>query len=205
MSNFSVIFILVLLNSILTYEGSRREHWRESFLFDPFAISQGQKSIGIFSHFWFHADWQHLIFNMLSLYMLGGVLESLWVLEFGVQKGSMLFIALYLFGGVAATVLPYFRHRYNPNYRSLGASGAVTAVVFAAIMWYPQMQLGLLFLPIPIPAYIFGPLYLGIEYYAMKRGNTNIANDGHISGALFGILFVLMLDPSKFTLFLSNF
>jgi len=201
----SVVYILIIVASLVTYEGFRREQWREGLLFNPYAIAQGQKSIGIVSHFWFHADWQHLIFNMLSLFMLGEVLETLWIEDFGYEKGSILFIALYLFGGVAATILPYFRHRNNPSYRSLGASGAVSAVVFAAIMWYPKMKLGILFFPIPIPAYWFGPVYLAIEYYAMRRGKTNIANDGHISGALFGILFVLILEPSKLSLFLSNF
>jgi membrane associated rhomboid family serine protease len=78
-------------------------------------------------------------------------------------------------------------------------------VVFAMILWEPKMRLGLLFIPIPIPAYIFGPLYLLFEYIAMKRGNTGIANDGHISGALFGILFVLLLSPNKAYEFIDNF
>ena len=201
----SVVYLLILLVTLISYEGFRRQYWREEYLFNPYAISNGQKSLGVFSHFWFHADWQHLIFNMLSLFMLGSVLESFWISDFGYAEGSILFLILYLFGGVASTILPFFRHRYDPNYRSLGASGAVSAVVFAAIMWYPKMQLGLLFFPIPIPAYIFGPLYLAFEYYAMRRGNTQIANDGHISGALFGILFVLLLEPSKLGEFLNNF
>jgi membrane associated rhomboid family serine protease len=89
-------------------------------------------------------------------------------------------------------------------YRSLGASGAVSSVIFALILWKPNLPLGILFIPIPIPAYIFGPLYLLFEYFAMKRGNTGIANDGHISGALFGILFVLLLSPNKAYEFIDN-
>lgn len=201
----SIVLMLILLVTVFSFEGFQRKYWRDEHLFNPYAISNGHRIGGVFTHFWFHADWQHLIFNMLSLFMLGNVLEYSWTQEFGKIKGTGLFLALYLFGGVAATIIPFFRHRYNPNYRSLGASGAVSAVVFAAIMWYPTMQLGLLFLPIPIPAYIFGPLYLLIEYYAMRRGNSNIANDGHLSGALFGILFALVLDPSKLNSFISNF
>ena len=76
---------------------------------------------------------------------------------------------LYLVGGVAATVLPYVKNKDNYSYKALGASGAVSAVIFAAIIWNPTMQLGLLFIPIPIPAYIFGPFYLLIEYFAMRN------------------------------------
>ena len=89
------------------------------------------------------------------------------------------------------------KHQDNPAYRSLGASGAVSAVIFAAILWDPSMLLGIMFLPFPIPAYIFGPIYLAIEYFSMKRGGTGIAHDAHLGGAIFGILFVLLLNFEK--------
>ena len=197
--------IIIGLTSWISYEGIRQVNWRDQYLYKPYDIAHGRSSFGIISHSWFHADYQHLIFNMLSLYMLGSALEKTWEDDYGFEKGIFLYLALYLFGGIAATVIPFFRHRNNPGYRSLGASGAVSAVVFATILWYPNMQLFILFIPIPIPAYLFGPLYLLFEFYAMKRGNTGIANDGHISGALFGILFVLLLSPSKASEFLSNF
>jgi len=203
--NIPLVLVLILIVVVISNEGFRRVHWREKYLFNPYAISKGRSVAGIFSHFWFHADWQHLLFNMFSLFTLGGVLEEKWVDEYTVVKGDGYFLAVYLFGGVAATLIPYYRHRDNPNYRSLGASGAVSAVVFAAILWEPTMKLSLLFIPIPIPAYWFGPLYLALEYYAMRRGNSNIANDGHISGALFGIFFVALLAPSKLSTFLSYF
>jgi membrane associated rhomboid family serine protease len=89
------------------------------------------------------------------------------------------------------------KHQDNPAYRSLGASGAVSAVIFAAILWDPSMLLVIMFLPFPIPAYIFGPIYLAIEYFSMKRGGTGIAHDAHLGGAIFGILFVLLLNFEK--------
>jgi membrane associated rhomboid family serine protease len=116
---------------------------------------------------------------------------------FGSVLGSVYFVSLYLLGGIAATVIPFFRHRREVQYRSLGASGAVSAVIFACILWTPDLPLYVFFIPIAIPAYIFGPIYLAIEFYAMKRGKSNIANDGHLSGALFGLLFVLTLAPHK--------
>lgn len=193
----SATLLIIGLTAVISYEGIKRPFWREGFLFNPYEISKGKKQWGLLTHSWFHADYQHLLFNMFSLFMLGGRLEQTWSLNFGESKGMVMYVVLYMMGGLAATMIPYIRHRHNSGYRSLGASGAVSAVIFAMILWEPDLPLGLLFLPIPIPAYIFGPLYLLFEYYAMKRGNTGIANDGHISGALFGILFVLLLMPNK--------
>lgn len=202
--NLTGTLVIIILTSLVSLEGIRNENWRSVFLFNPNGISEGKRIFGVFTHMFFHADYQHLIFNMLSLYMLGSFLESKWQNDFH-SKGIVLYVTLYLVGGIASTIIPFFRHKHNWNYRSLGASGAVSAVVFAAIMWEPTMPLGLMFIPIPIPAFVFGPLYLLFEFYAMKRGNTGIANDGHISGALFGILFALFLDPSRATDFIRIF
>ncbi len=90
-------------------------------------------------------------------------------------------------------------------YRSLGASGAVSAVVFATILWNPQLELMMVFIPIPIKAYVLGPIYLAIEYFSMKRGASRIAHDAHLGGALFGILFVLLIDANKGVEFLNIF
>jgi membrane associated rhomboid family serine protease len=144
-----------------------------------------------------HADAIHLMFNMFTLYFLGDLLERQFILHWGIGAGSIHFFILYFFGGIFATFLPYKRNHENMNYRALGASGAVSAVVFAAILWNPTMQLSLMFIPIPIPAYMFGPLYLLAEYYADRKGNTGIAHDAHIGGAIFGIIYVLFINIDK--------
>jgi membrane associated rhomboid family serine protease len=149
------------------------------------------------SSIFIHSDINHLAFNMISLYLLGNLFEQQMIQMYGFQIGSVNFLSLYLIGGVAAEIYPFIRHQDDPYYGSLGASGAVSAVIFAAIFWNPTMDLYLFFIPIPIPAYIFGPIYLAFEYFSMKRGTTNIAHDAHIGGALFGIFFVLLLNPNK--------
>lgn len=197
MFQLSSLWVILAITVFISYEGFKRPHWRESFLFAPHEISKGKSYFGILTHSWFHADWQHLLFNMLSFYALGSYLEKMWMGAFGNVLGSVYFVSLYLLGGVAATVIPFIRHKNESQYRSLGASGAVSAVIFACILWTPDLPLYMFFIPIPIPAYIFGPIYLAIEFYAMKKGKANIANDGHISGAIFGLLFVLALEPQK--------
>ncbi|MFK7786217.1 MAG: rhomboid family intramembrane serine protease, partial [Crocinitomicaceae bacterium] len=104
-----------------------------------------------------------------------------------------------------ATIVPYIRNKDNPGYRSLGASGAVSAVIFAAILWNPEMRLSLFFIPIAIPAYIFGPLYLLFEFYMDKRGGGRIAHDAHIGGAIFGVLYVLIINIDKGKEFINLF
>lgn len=158
----------------------------------------------ILSHILIHADASHLLFNMMSLYFLGTLLETSLVFTYGLVKGEVYFGMIYVLGGVFATLWPYLRNQDNPNYRSLGASGAVSAVIFATIIWMPKMELSLLFIPVGIPAYIFGPIYLALEYFLDKRGNTGIAHDAHIGGALFGVLFILIINIDKGKEFLNQ-
>ncbi len=164
-----------------------------------------QQYYRLFTHFFIHADATHLAFNMLSLFMLGRMLEIELINKYGLFSGEFHLVILYFVGGVFATVIPYYRNQNNKHYRSLGASGAVSSVIFAGILWNPTMRLGLLFLPIPIPAYIFGPLYLLYEYWADKKGNTGIAHDAHIGGAIFGILYVLFINVEKGMEFINQF
>jgi membrane associated rhomboid family serine protease len=141
---------------------------------------------------------------MISLFYLGGYLEVELMNAYG-NAGAYYFIILYAAGGVVATIFPFYKNSENPMYRSLGASGAVSAVVFATILWNPQLELMLMFIPIPIKAYVLGPVYLAIEYFSMRRGGSGIAHDAHLGGALFGILFVLLIDANKGIEFLNIF
>lgn len=169
-----------------------------------------------------HADWGHLIFNMFSLWFLGDLLLNLeggiydsrgsiitldggLISTYGPVMGQLHFAVLYILGGLFATLWPFARNQDNPGYRSLGASGAVSAIVFAAVMWNPGMPLRIIFIPIDIPAYIFGPLYLLYEFFAHRRGGTGIAHDAHIGGAIFGIVYVLIINIGKGSEFLGYF
>ena len=208
----TVILIVTVLVSLKAFNDSL---FKEKLLYIPYDVKHNNNYARIFGHVLIHADYAHLAFNMFSLYFLGrlfldtaglryeGIDNTLYS-EFGPLKGQMHFLILYVFGGLFATVIPYIRHQDNPNYKSLGASGAVSAVIFAAILWSPGMKLNLLFIPIGIPAYIFGPLYLAFEYYQDRRGNSGIAHDAHIGGAIFGIIYVLIINTDKGKEFLSH-
>jgi len=189
--------VVIGMNILISSQVFNSISWREKLILSPYLIKHDGQWYRLFSHSWIHADWQHLLFNMASLYFLGDLILNNWLDLYGDIKGTGLFLFLYIAGGVAATIFPYLKNQDNSSYRALGASGAVSAVIFAAILWNPTMRLGILFIPFPIPAYIFGPLYLLIEYFAMRNIKTGVAHDAHLGGALFGILFVLFLNLDK--------
>ena len=193
----SLVLIIIGITVLISFSVENKPEQKEKMLFIPNRIKHNGEYHRMISSVFIHADLNHLVFNMISLYFLGNLFEQQMIQIYGVQLGSVNFLLLYLLGGVASEIYPFIRHQDDPYYRSLGASGAVSAVIFAAIFWNPTMNLYLFFIPVPIPAYIFGPIYLAFEYFAMKKGTTNIAHDAHIGGALFGIFFVLLLNPNK--------
>lgn len=208
----NILIIIIAITVIISIKAFNDRELLHRFMFVPTRIDGNKEYYRFFSHLFIHGDYGHLLFNMLSLYFLGDIMldtaggmyvdgsgnlvsiQGGWIQTYGLIKGQVLFLLLYFLGGLLASAYPFYRNRNNSNYMSLGASGAVSAVIFAAIIWNPTMKLSLFFFPIGIPAYIFGPLYLAYEIYMDKRGNTGIAHDAHIGGAIFGVLFVLFIN-----------
>lgn len=203
----SLVLIIIGITVIVSFSADKNPSLKEQLLFDPYRIKHHNEYYRLISSVLIHQDFNqnlmHLIFNMVSLYYLGSLIEVQLIAAYGWQLGTINFALLYILGAAFSEIYPFIKYQ-DGQYRSLGASGAVSAVIFAAIIWNPKMEIFFLFLPIPIRAYIFGPLYLAFEYFMMKRGNTGIAHDAHIGGALFGILFILLLDPSKGTAFFHS-
>jgi membrane associated rhomboid family serine protease len=129
--------------------------------------------------------------------MFGEFLEAQLQAFYGFWPGTIYYLVLYFAGGVAATIWPYVRNNSNDLYYSVGASGAVSAVLFATVVWVPEMKLSLIFLPFEFPAYIFAALYLVFEYVMMKSKRSKIAHDAHIGGALFGVFFIFLINIDK--------
>jgi membrane associated rhomboid family serine protease len=196
----SFLMIIIIVTVLVSLNAFSKSLILDKMVYSPYRVKHEKEYYRLISHMFIHADSVHLIFNMMSLYFLGSFLENELIFSFGSIGGEVHFLILYFFGGLFST---FSRNQDNFNYRALGASGAVSAVIFAAIIWNPTMKLSLLFLPIPIPAYIFGPIYLAFEYWADRRGGTGIAHDAHIGGAIFGVIYVLIINIDKGKEFLS--
>jgi membrane associated rhomboid family serine protease len=141
-----------------------------------------------------HADYMHLIFNMFTLYFFGHNVEN-WFMNLFPAAGITLYLVFYLASIVAASSATYYKFKNSAHFASIGASGAVAAVLFASILLDPAIEVGFFFIPIPIPGFIFGIAYLWYSSYAARLGGDNIDHTAHFFGAVFGFFFPVLLEP----------
>ncbi|GAA3937909.1 rhomboid family intramembrane serine protease [Hymenobacter algoricola] len=189
--------LMVLTAGISMYAWSNQE-LMESWIMRPYVMRQHNEWYRLLTSGFLHANWSHLLFNMFAFYSFGQAVQDIFVGLSGATNGLLQFLALYL-GGIVVSDLPtYFRHRQDPDYRSLGASGGVASIIFAAVIFSPTTKIGLLFLPpqLGIPGFIFGFLYLAYSYYQGRRSGDNINHDAHFYGALYGVVLTLVLYPA---------
>jgi len=199
-----LLILLGLTVAVSAYAWSNQE-LMNNWILDPYQMNRrgGQWYRFITSGF-LHADWGHLIFNMITLYSFGGLAQSAFTGLLGQQTGIIAFLVLYL-GGIIVSDLPtYFRHRHDPSYRSLGASGGVSSVLFAGILFQPIGKVYMMFIPIGIPGFIWGVLYLIYSYYMGRRRGDNINHDAHFYGALYGVVLTGALIPSVLPYFVQQ-
>ena len=212
MISFSITTVIVAITVIVSLLAFSDKDLSYKLTLSPYSVKHHKRWWQIFTHGFIHADYMHLGLNMYVLYSFGGFVEDVLVEGYdnpinGISVGGfgnigyLYYITLYVGGLLFATLPSLKKHGDNPGYLALGASGAVSAVVFSSIILYPTGGMGLLFIPISIPSFIFGILYLFAEHYMSKKGGTRIAHDAHIGGAFFGIIFTVLLDFQ----FLTNF
>ncbi len=190
----SITLIIILITAGISLYASENLELKHKLLFNPYRVVHNNEWYKIITHAFIHADLMHLGINMYVLYSFGSYLEKLFTMMFG-GMGLVYFIVLYIGGIIFATLPALRKNKDNPHYNSLGASGAVSAVLFSFIVLNPMAQLGL-FAVIPLNATLFGVMYIGYEMYMNKNGRTNIAHDAHLLGAVFGIIFTILLSPS---------
>lgn len=184
----SVIFLLTVGLSLIGLFVNAK--LIDRFLFRPYWLARLKQYDTIFSSGFVHADLPHLIFNMVTFWFFAFQLEN--------QIGTASFIILYLLGLSLSHGCTYHKHRNNREYASLGASGAISAVLFAYIVYFPTTSLFILPFPFPIPAVLFAVAYVAYSYWASTQQRGRINHDAHLCGAFSGLLFVAMTDISAF-------
>jgi membrane associated rhomboid family serine protease len=196
----STTVIIVIITCLVSFTAFYNGEEMNKMILWPALIRERKQYYRFITSGFIHADLMHLAFNMITLYYFGRIVE----VYFRQLFGPGIFVLFYLLSMVVADIQTYVKYRNDYSYRALGASGAVSAVLFASILFNPWAKIYLFFIPIGIPAFIFGILYLGFCIYMARRGGDNINHTAHLWGAVFGILFTIALEPRVATFFLQQ-
>lgn len=194
---------IIAITVIVSFIAMQRADIQAKLQFNAYLMKHGNEWHRGLTHALIHGGWVHLLVNMWVLWNFGTVAEEF----LGAYRGSwgnLLYLSLYV-GGVLFSSLPaYRRHQDNFAYNAVGASGAVSAALFSSIYFMPTMGIYIMFIPIAIPAFVIGPLYLAYEWYQDRHSNDNVAHDAHFWGAAFGFVASVVLVPEQFGMFLKE-
>ena len=198
--NITIIMIgITVATSLLAWN---RPELMQRWIFNPYQVQANGEYHRFLTSGFIHQDYMHLLFNMITLYYFGGTVEAIFSYLYG-STGVILYVVLYLVAIVVSSLTTFFKHRDNAGYNSLGASGGVAAVLFSSILFDPTRQL-LLFFVIPIPGFILGALFLLYSYQQAQQMRGRINHDAHFLGAVFGIIFTVVLQPSVIYSFIEQ-
>ncbi|MDE5420627.1 rhomboid family intramembrane serine protease [Ancylomarina sp. DW003] len=192
---------IIAITALISITAFNKTELLYRYQFNAYQILKREQWYRILTHGFLHANWNHLIVNMIVLYFFGSALENYFNYYLG--SSTFYFIALYISSIVFSSLYDLKKYANDYNYNALGASGATSAIVFATIFFDPW-QLLYFFFVIPIPGIVFGVLYLAYSYYMNKKQMDNIGHSSHFYGALFGFLFPILVKPELFSIFLQK-
>ncbi|SFM99507.1 Rhomboid family protein [Chitinophaga sp. YR627] len=188
---------IIVITCIISFTSFENERRKDDLIMWPYLVKEKKQFYRFITSGLIHENFMHLGFNMFTLYFFGSFIERMFEQIFHSKIYYLLFYVLAL---VLSDIPTYLKHKDNPDYRTLGASGAVSAVVFAAILFNPWATIYVFV--IPMPSIVYGVVYLGYTIYMSRQEGTGINHDAHLWGAVFGILFPLIFEPRIGQLFL---
>jgi len=200
----SQTLILIIIIGIVSYIAWRQPYRMQQWILNPYRTFHNKEYHRFITSGFIHANWGHLLFNLFTLYFFGRNVEYTLINLLGPVKGIISFWIFFIMAVIVADLPSFFKYRNFPNYNSLGASGGVAAFVFSSIVFYPLQPIYIMFIPIGIPGFILGALYLVYSYYQGKQLGDNINHDAHLFGALFGVLFTVILFPQSLRMFIDQ-
>lgn len=186
-----ITLIITIITVAISILAMYNETLMDKMIFNPYTVQRKNEWYRFISSGFIHADFIHLAFNMFSFYMFSDYVEQFFSMIFGAQ-GLILYIALYISSLAICLIPTYLKHKHQYHYNSLGASGAVSAIVFVGIFLQPTIQIGFFIIPPIIPGFIFGPIYLAITAYLSKNGQSGINHSAHLWGSIYGIVFLII-------------
>jgi membrane associated rhomboid family serine protease len=189
----TITLVIVIITVLVSIGGFSNPKIIDDLIFFPPDISRRKQYYRFITHGFIHADFIHLAFNMLAFYSFGQAVETIFGFScLFAEKGKLFYLLLYFTSFFVASLPDYLKYKNSYHFKSLGASGAVSAVIFAAITLYPQTPITFFFIPVPIPGFIFGILFLAVSVWLDKRGGGNVNHSAHFWGAAYGIVFTLV-------------
>jgi membrane associated rhomboid family serine protease len=192
------LLIILATTCIVSFMAFNNRRLIDDLILWPPAIERKKEYYRLVTYGLIHADGMHLLFNMMTLFFFGRAMEPLFTEILGTFG-----FGLFYLGGLIISILPtYLKNRRNSNYHSLGASGAVSAVLFAYVLWSPWSRILVWF--VPVPAIIYAVLYVGYSIYMDQRGQGNINHSAHLWGAAYGVVFTVLAYPPVLTRFLGS-
>lgn len=194
--------IIIAITALVSIAAFNRPDYMEKLQFNASKVIHNKQYYRLISHGFVHANWEHLIVNMIVLLSFGRAIEMYFEYGFG-RMANAYFLILYFGGMIVSNLYALYKHRNNFYYNAVGASGAVSAILFAAIFFEPWNKI-YFFGILPIPGIVFAVLYLGYSYYMSRKQNDNIAHDAHFLGAVFGFIFPILLNARLFERFLDK-
>jgi membrane associated rhomboid family serine protease len=186
-----ITLIITIITVAISILAMYNEPLMDKMIFNPYTVQRKNEWYRFISSGFIHADFIHLAFNMFSFYMFSDYVEQFFSMIFGAQ-GLILYIILYISSLAVCLIPTYLKHKHQYHYNSLGASGAVSAIVFVGIFLQPTIQIGFFIIPPIIPGFIFGPIYLAITAYLSKNGQSGINHSAHLWGSIYGIVFLII-------------
>lgn len=202
-NNMSIEIVIIILIVITSIAGFNRSDILDKYMFNAYKIIRKKQYVRLVSHGFLHANWTHLLVNVFVLYSFGSILIKYYNYYLS-GMGNGLFVILFFSSLIVSSLYSLGKEKNNPYYNSLGASGAVSAVLFSAIFFDPWGKI-YLYAVLPIPGIVFGIVYLIFERYSMSKNGDNIAHDAHFYGAVYGFVFPMLFNPNLFFVFLSQF
>lgn len=201
----SVTLLLVGLTCLISYNAFQNRQMFNQLKHFPYVEARQKEYFRFISSGFIHANWGHLLVNMFVLWNFGEIVERYFTLFYGNVMGPVVYILVYIFTILVASIPSYLKHKENPYYSAIGASGAVSGIVFIFILFHPWEKLTFLFFPfIGFPAILLGVAYLVYSSWASRNSNDNIGHDAHLYGGLCGFIIMILLKPELVEVFFTQ-